>query len=397
MYQSPSRNNFLDILIEPTTIAILASITIHAMLGAGLPFFTQLEKVGKKPEPGTVKVVELSPSELQRIPQAPPIPAPEVLPPATQPIPPASQSAPPPISPNSKTVPFSPIRLPLDNVTPTPTPGQKDQQAIPQKQPKPPNFISKVTTKPKPIKPSTAKPKSKPNQSSDPQEDNIKSSPTPVPTEKPKVLTVPLPSSSSTVPVRNGSETLPATPTVRNPQSQSPTGSSPQTSVPANSNSPASSSSQSPANSSGSGSGNVNGSDYGRYTQDVAERVRKYTNTYPNIKLYSPQPLLQKYPAGTPCPTSKQPPFIVLMVGFDKLAEGQDRNILGDNTSQPLDNKKSFVGDRQILDSIQLLNVSVTAGFVAATEAEKNRPAADKGVPVLYQYRVQFDPTTCIK
>ena len=156
MYQSPSRNNFLDILIDPTTSAIIASIALHVLLGAGLPFFTQLEKAGKKPEPSTVKVVELSPSELQRIPQAPPIPTPQVLPSVTQPIPtpqvlpPVSKSAPPPISPNSKTVPFSPIRVPLENVTPAPAPAKKPQQVIPQQQPKPPSFNSKVSIKQKP-------------------------------------------------------------------------------------------------------------------------------------------------------------------------------------------------------------------------------------------------------
>jgi hypothetical protein len=78
MYQSSPRKNFLDILIEPTSIAILGSIALHALLGASLPFFTQLEKEIKKADPGTVKVVELTPNELQRIPQAPPIPAPQI-------------------------------------------------------------------------------------------------------------------------------------------------------------------------------------------------------------------------------------------------------------------------------------------------------------------------------
>ena len=79
MYQSAPRKNFLDTLIEPTSIAILGSIALHAILGASLPFFTQLEKEVKKSEPGTVKVVELTPTELQRIPQAPRIPAPEIV------------------------------------------------------------------------------------------------------------------------------------------------------------------------------------------------------------------------------------------------------------------------------------------------------------------------------
>ena len=102
-----------------------------------------------------------------------------------------------------------------------------------------------------------------------------------------------------------------------------------------------------------------------------------------------------RYPPDTPCPRTKQPPFTILMVGFDRVPQGQDDNILGDNTSQPLDNKKSYFGDPQILNNPSLLDKSLTAGFAAATEAEKNRPEADKDLPVLYYYRVQFDPATC--
>lgn len=390
MYQS-SRNNFLDILIEPTTIAVLASIALHALLGAGLPFFTQLSKVAKKPEPGTVKVVELSPSELQRIPQAPPIPTPQVLPPVTQPIPPVSQSAPPPISPDSRTVPFSPIRVPLENVTPSPAPAQKPQQVTPQKQPKPPSFNSKVSikTKPKPNQSSAAKPKPKPTQSSTEKNTNPQSAPTPVPTQSPtperKILTVPLPS-SSTAPVQNRGNTPAATPATGTAQSQSSSGSNSQTS-PTNSTSAPTSSTQSPAN--------TTGGDYGGYTQAVTARANNYVTRYPNIKPYLLRSLLLRYPPDTPCPSTKQPPFIILMVGFDKVPQGQDSNILGDNTSQPLDNKKSYFGDPQILNNPNLLYLSVNAGFAAATEAEKNRSEADKGLPVLYYYKVQFDPATC--
>jgi hypothetical protein len=398
MYQSPSRNNFLDILIEPTTITILASIALHALLGAGLPFFTQLGKTTKKAEPGIVKVLELSPSELQRIPQAPPIPTPQVLPPLTQPIPPASQSAPPPISPNSKSVPFSPIRVPLENVTPTPVPAQKTQQVIPQQQPKPPSFNSKVSIKqqPKPNQSSAAKPKPKPNQSSTEKNTNIQSTPTPVPTPaptpSPKVLTVPLPSTSSIPTGDDGGDTPPTTPTSE-PQAQSPSGSSSKTAVPANSTSasPSPSSAQSPATS----TGNIATSDYGVYTEAVRGRTTNYITKYPTIKSYSLKQLLVKYPPDTPCPRAKQPPFMILMAGFDKVPQGQDGNILGDTTSQPLDNKKSYFGDRQILNSTDLLDKSVTAALAAATEAEKNRPEADKGLPVLYYYKVQFDPATC--
>lgn len=105
MYQSSTRNNFLDILLDPTAIAILASIVLHATIGASLPFFTQPEKEGKKVGPTTVKVVELTPSELQRIPQAPPTPAPQVLPPVTQPTPASSPAVAPVRTPQFSTAP----------------------------------------------------------------------------------------------------------------------------------------------------------------------------------------------------------------------------------------------------------------------------------------------------
>jgi hypothetical protein len=66
MSQSLPRNKFSDILLDPTTIAVVGSIAIHAIFAANLAFFTQPSKELKKPDPGTVKVVELTPSELQR-------------------------------------------------------------------------------------------------------------------------------------------------------------------------------------------------------------------------------------------------------------------------------------------------------------------------------------------
>ena len=70
MSQSITRNNFTDILLDPTTIAVVGSIAVHAIFAANLALFTQPAKELKKPGPGTVKVVELTPSELQRIPWA---------------------------------------------------------------------------------------------------------------------------------------------------------------------------------------------------------------------------------------------------------------------------------------------------------------------------------------
>ena len=394
MYQSSTRNNFLDILLDPTAIAILASIVLHATIGASLPFFTQPEKEGKKVGPTTVKVVELTPSELQRIPQAPPTPAPQVLPPVTQPTPASSPAVAPVRTPQfstaPQTIPFSPIRTPFDGVTIKPAPAKKQQKAIPKKQPADPIFDPANIFKPaiKPSKPAIQKGiKPKPLTQASPQ-----ITPQPI-AKKPKPLAKPAPQQNITTD-DDGGDRPPTTPAATpNRQAQKPPATTQSTGLP--SSQPTTTPSAKPPDS--SASDRNNGNYYGAYAQDAAKRIENYLKTYPNIKLYSPKPLSQKYPPGISCPTVKQPPFIVLMVGFDKVPEGQDSNILGDNTSQPLDNKKSYVGDRQILTDKKLLELATTAGFVAATEAEKNRPQIDKGIPVLYQYRVQFDPTTCKK
>jgi hypothetical protein len=49
MYQSAPRKNSLDILADPTTIALLGSIALHALIGASLPFLNSLEPESKKP------------------------------------------------------------------------------------------------------------------------------------------------------------------------------------------------------------------------------------------------------------------------------------------------------------------------------------------------------------
>ena len=71
MYQPSKRQNLVNIFIKPTSIAIMGSIGLHALIPPSLPILTQLEKPVKKSEPVSVKVLELSSSELQRIPQSP--------------------------------------------------------------------------------------------------------------------------------------------------------------------------------------------------------------------------------------------------------------------------------------------------------------------------------------
>ncbi len=388
MYQSSPRKNFLDSLIDPTSIAILGSIALHAILGASLPFFTQLEKEIKKAEPGTVKVVELTPNELQRIPQAPPIPAPQVATPVPSPqvvTPPAT----PPISPNSPTIPFSPIRIPLEKLNPKPAKGKKDQPAIPQKQPTAPLFDRSISFDPNP------KPTKSPDKKATTTKPTLIPIPKPVPqpiVKKPKRTIVnPIPSVNSD---DDGGDLQPTNPATfpstqgQKPGNTSPTGTGTSPTRPA-------------AGSSGNSPGGTPGSDgnsfppfYGKYAAAATERIQQYLKAYPGIKLYTPATLQQSYPVGAPCSKVKQAPFIVLMVAFDKVPENNDSNPLGDSTAPSID-KPYVAAEQDTKENRQLSEIAVNTALYEANKADQNRPVADKGKKVLYQYRVQFDPTTC--
>ncbi len=385
MYQSSPRKNFLAILIEPTSIAILGSIALHAILGASLPFFTQLQKEIKKADPGTVKVVELTPNELQRIPQAPPIPAPQIATPVPSPqavVPPTA----PPISPNSPTIPFSPIRIPLDKLNPQPAKGQKDRQAIPQKQPNAPLFDRNISFDPTP----------KPTKS--PDRKVTKTKPIPIPitkpvpqpiVKKPKTTVVnPIPTVDSD---DDGGSSQPTTPATTSPQAQKPAN-TPPASTP-NSTRPAGQSGTQPSGTPGSDS-NSFPQFYGKYSAAATERIQQYLKAYPDIKLYTPVTLRQSYPVGLPCSSVPQAPFIVLMTAFDKVPENNENNPLGDSTAPSID-KPYVAADRDTPENRKLGELAVNTALYAANKADQDRPPADKGKKVLYQYRVQFDPTTC--
>ena len=384
MYQSSPRKNFLDFLIEPTSIAILGSIALHAIIGASLPFFTQLEKEIKKADPGTVKVVQLTPNELQRIPQAPPIPAPQIATPP--PVVPNPQAATPPISPNSPTIPFSPIRIPLEKLNPKPSKGKKEQQAIPQKQPIAPIFDPNITFNPTP----------KPTKSSNKKTTTTKPTPIPKPApipikKKPKVAIVnPIPTVDSDDDGGNLQPTTPATTPsnqVQKPVNIPPTGTA------TNSTRPAGQSGTSPTGTPGSDS-NSFPPVYGKYAAAATERIQQYLKAYPDIKLYTPVTLRQSYPVGLPCSSVPQTPFIVLMTAFDKVPENNDSNPLGESTAPSID-KPYVAADKDTPENRKLAELAVNTALYEANKADQNRPAADKGKKVLYQYRVQFDPTTC--
>ncbi len=415
MDRSSPRNNFLDILLDPMAIAILGSIAIHAALGAGLPFLTPPNQEGKKAGPGTVKVLELTPSELQRIPQAPPTPTPVPISPAvtpqiTQPQPTTPTPAiKPPQAPKFSTapltIPFSPIRTTATpTATPKPTAGKKDKKAIAQKQPKPPTFDTNIIFTPTtPAPRPTATPKQNtPKPAATPQGNTTKATP---PTTKPSPAVKPpvaKKTPASTTPVTrndgepnegNGSPSQPKTAPAATPKPQ--TAQPPGTSRPAST--PAQTTTQSTTpNGGGDPNGNTESGLYGKYTKAANARLQEYLRKYPNIKQYPPRQLSQQYPPGVPCSKVKQPPFIVLMVAFDRVPDGQDANILGNTTSPLLENEKPYIdGDPATLANKKLTELATTAGFVDATERDKNRAAIDKGKPVLYTYRVQFDPATC--
>jgi hypothetical protein len=361
MYQSSTRTNFLDSLLDPTAIAILASIALHATLGAGLPFFTQPDKTGTKVGPGTVKVVELTPGELQRIPQAPPTPAPQVLPPVTQTIVARPSVAPPrtpQFSTSPQTIPFSPIRVPLEKVAPKPSAGNKTQKA-PQQPTAPifdPNFSVKPS--PKPSKPAIPKGKS---------QSITRKSTAPTPQETPGTD-------------NDGSDEQKPTTKAQNPSD-----------LPNSSPKPTPST-QPPANSAG---GNKNGIQAAATAKEI-----EYRTKYPRIVVYDPITLRPPYPPNTPCPKVKQSPpyttqFIVYMVVFDKVPENQNNNILGETTADSLDS--TTFADEDTPENRKLSVRAKEAAIYEANKTDQNRPAADKGKQVLYRYRVEFDPSTCKK
>jgi hypothetical protein len=385
MYQSSPRKNFLDILIEPTSIAILGSIALHALIGASLPFLTQLEKEIKKAEPGTVKVVELTPNELQRIPQAPPIPAPQVATPVPSPQA-ATPPATPPISPNSPTIPFSPIRIPLEKFNLQPAKGKKDQQAIPQKQPNAPLFDRSISFDPNP------KPTKSPKKKATTTKPTLVPIPKPVPqpiVKKPnRTIVNPIPSVNSD---DDGGDLQPTNPATANPQAQKP-GNAPAVGT-NNSTRPAGQSGTEP-----SATGEENNSSFpypeGKFREAVFARLAQYQKTYPDIKPYPTILLSKSYPPGVPCSKGKQTPFIVMMVAFDKVPEKKEGNPLGDSSAPSID--EPFVAaDRDTPENRKLAEIAVNEAIYAANKTDQDRATSDKGKRVLYQYIVRFDQTTC--
>ncbi len=374
MYQSSARKNFLDILSDPTAIAILASIALHAAIGATFPLFTQPEKEGKKAGPTTVKVVELTPSELQRIPQAP---KPKPVAPVAQPTPIKRATAPAPRPPQFSTapqaIPFSPFGNPAATATPKPA---KTKQPKTVQQPVQPVFDPNIFTEPKPTKsPATKATKPKPV---------VKPTPAAKPQpKKPKVATSPSPQADQPMDW-NGDGQEPATPAAT-PQAQKPT-TTPSPSAAPSITPTTKPTTQPTGNSTGNGPG---------YAQAANAREIEYLKKYPGIKVDGPTELMQPYPSGMACPKIKQPPIIVYMAVFDKWPENQNSDIMGVSTPDSLD--ASTFANEATPQNEKLSIVAKNAAIFAANKKDQNRLPEDKGKRILYRYKVQFDPSTCQK
>lgn len=396
------RNNITNILGDPLLVTALSSIALHALFAAYLlPYLTKPEPAGKRTEPNTVKVVELTPTEVQRIPRAPepqptPTPAQPALPPVYQPSQPVAPTAPKVTT--SPVIPTTPVRKPSPKakttpktvgtppiVAPTPSKGGIfDPSAFdPKPSPKPtktpaPKTPAKKVTRPKPSPTPTVKPSVKPA----PPKQQQPATKTPIPVApKPTVG-----ANTDDDGGEQGSPTPQSTPPANTGQPQAKP-----TVTPTNSRSGAGGAAGSSAPSANESGG---GSFYGKYAQVAIQRLRKYQQDNPGIKTYQPQLLSQNYPAGVPCRKVKQPPFIVLMVAFGKVPQGQNSEILGETTAPSID-RPYVAGDSDTPDNRKLAQVAADAALYAANKADQNRAEADKDKPVLYQYRVQFDPNSC--
>jgi hypothetical protein len=371
MDRSATRNNFLDILLDPAAFAILTSLAVHATFGAYLlPIFTK-SKPEPKAEPVAVKVVELTPSELQRIPQVPeplaPTPTPQILPPANRST--ATIPTTPSIATSPQTIPTSPVRTTPTPTTSKPPKGKKSQNPIPQTQPSPPNFNPDISFKPNPTPVKSPDPNNRPNSTK--------------PNPQPKVTSTLKPKRTPSTPGLDddGGERSPQPATTKPIQQPSLT--------PKPSGLPNPSPEPTGGNTSGTGL-------YGSYTQAAAVQLQKYEQKYPNLKKYPPQTLKRKYPPGIKCSKVKPSPFIVLMVVFGPTIETPDSDIVGSSGGTPNDIK--VFKDETNTETTKLGNeVAIDAAVTEANTADINRPAADKGIPVLHQYRVEFDPASCKK
>ncbi len=378
MVRSHPRNNFLDILRDPLAVTVMASIGLHALVGAFLlPIFTRAQPEGKKAEPGTVKVVELTTTELQRIPQVPtPIPttAPSrvTLPPVYQPSTPVAPKAP-----ISTTIPATPIR------TPTPTKTPKVSKTQPETPSAGVDFNPEIfnNPSPKPTKSLGKKGEIKPSPKPTP---SIKTpQPTKKVTTKPSTDIKPKPE-ANTDDDGGGEGGQTQTPSPQQTKtSQNPS--------PATSTQPSDLPTPSPSESSPSSTNGNNKNKYGNIAQQVTDQLKIYYTKYPKLKTIDLKPKVLPYPASLPCSKLKPEPYIVYTPVFGPTPQNQDPNF-GSTTAEAEEGRVFTSGT---FSNKELEKVARNKASEEAFEAEKNRPEEYKKQYVVYSIKIEFDPATC--
>jgi hypothetical protein len=383
MVRSYPRNNFLDILRDPLAVTIMASIGLHAVLGAVLlPIITQAQPEGKKAEPTTVKVVELTPTELQRIPQVPtPLPTPTAvtLPPVYQPSTPVA----PKIPPTQTTIPTTPIRTPTAK-TSTKTPQPTETPAV-KSTPKSSaaNFDPNIfdTPSPKPTQSPGKKGETKPSPKPTP---SIKTTqPSKTVTTKPTTTPKPSPETTTNDDGGDGGQ-------ASNPSPQpSPTGTNPQpTATPTTTVSP----NPSPSGTQPTANDAQAGTYYGSFAQAVSVKLQEYYAKYPNLKFVQLKPRKIAYPDKVPCSKVKQQPYVIFIPVFGKTPQNQDPNF--GSTTADSEEATVFVANAAAGNK-DLIDLARSIAAEEAQQADKNRAEVDKDRPVAYSTKIEFDPATC--
>jgi hypothetical protein len=406
MVRSYPRNNFLDILRDPLLVTIMASIGLHAACGAFLlPIISKIPPEGKKIETGTVKVVELTPNEIQRIPQVPtpiPTPAPVTLPPVYQPSPPVA-----PKVPTATTIPATPVRTPTPKTppkTPKVTKAPPKTPKVTKAQPTQPvakssgvdfnpETFTNLSPSPKPTKASGQSSKSS-GKKGEP-----KPTPTPTPTpaiklpqpskkvtDKPLVIPTPSPATraSSDNGGGDGGQADGSSP------GSSPTKTSPQP-ITSPSTTPTGSPNSSPGGSQPQPDSRNNSTFYGTLAQAANAKLQEYYAKYPKLKSIPLQPKKLAYPDKVPCSKVKQQPYIIFMPVFGKTPRNQDPNF----GSTLADSEEATVFADAAAGNEALILLAKQIAVEQAQQADKNRAEVDKDRPVAYSIRVEFDPATC--
>jgi hypothetical protein len=404
MYQFSTRKNLVDILLEPNSIALLGSIALHAIIAANLSLLIQPEKPGKKIDLGSVKVVELKPDEVQRIPQAPksalqPIPnrlfpdiTPPVEPPTSPTIPAPAPTSRNPIAVNPRTVPSAPIRT-----TPSINP-RSTARTIPQPQPAAPTFSrnpfggkspkqpeQKLPPSPKPIVPSPL--------NSNPTDNTP--TPTPVPTRSPQpqptTTRSPQPQPTTSPGTGNNKNTVPGTPNPNPPANKlpgsPPTGDTPTLPSPINPNPPVGG--ETPSR--------------GRATipitegKSYAEVKKELESKYPGIEFLPLERTTDVYPKGTIC-NRDTPQRITVVFVMNPPIIGETNDIVnpdGKPNLTPILKEISLAGNFKGSTGEELKNKAKERFLSKVNEKDSQRPPDKYKKIVAYPFEINYDRNSC--